>query len=375
MVNVSTLGQSLNQISRLKQQQNSLGQLTAQIASGKKTQSLSGLGNDIVRSMRSRAGVNSLETYVENIKNADRRLKLMQTSIAEIKAQASNIANGITTAVQEGDYPDLASMKTLAKNVMEFIIDAMNQSDGDRYLFAGGDSTEQPITNTGLMQSFLGQYVPDETDITNPPLNASGVIGQWGDGTITTEEFIASFKGVTDTTLGFSNSLTSGTAGKTTVRANDNSEFDYTTLANKTSMREIVMILSVIQSMPPVEHAPGALNSPTATSLAEDSAPFPPAEKQKNFFKVINELGSALNKAIKSLDNESFRLSQVQAQINIVKKSHSEQINTFKDIIGETEDIDLTEASAKILQVQTQLEASFQVTALVSRLTLANYLR
>lgn len=375
MVNVSTLGQSLNQISLLKKQQQALGDLTTQIASGKKTQTLSGLGNDITKSMRARAGVNSLEVYIENIKHADRRLKLMQTSIAEIKAQVNNIADGINTAVQQGDYPDFESMQLLAKNVMGFIIDAMNQTDGERFIFAGGDSYQQPITDSGLMQSFLGQYVPDETDIANPPLVASGLVGDWGDGTITTEEFIASYKQVNDTTLGFSNSLTSGTAGKSTVRVNDGSEFDYTTLANDTSMREIILVLNVIQSLPPVEHAPGALNDPAATALAEDVAPFPPAEKQENFFKVINDLGAMLNKAIDDLDDETYKLSQVQSQINIVKTSHNDQINAYKDIIGETEDIDLTEASARVLQIQTQLQASFSVTSIVSQLTLANFLR
>src|SRR5690606_28705071 len=100
-----------NQISLLKKQQQALGDLTTQIASGKKTQTLSGLGNDITKSMRARAGVNSLEVYIENIKHADRRLKLMQTSIAEIKAQVNNIADGINTAVQQGDYPDFESMQ------------------------------------------------------------------------------------------------------------------------------------------------------------------------------------------------------------------------------------------------------------------------
>lgn len=375
MVGVSTLGQYLDQISRLKTQQTTMGDLSVQISSGKKTQTLSGLGNDIIKTTRARAGVNNLETYVENIKNADRRIKLMLTSIAEIKAQANNIADSLALGVQEGDYPDLEGIKNLTSNVYNFIVDAMNQMDGDRYLFGGSDTSEKPITDTGLFSSSLGEFVPDESDLTNPPIVASGLIGAWGDGTITTQEFITAYQSSSDTVLGYSNALSTNAAGKMQVRVNDGSEFDYTTLANSSGMRDIIMTLGVLKEMPPVEYAPGALNDPTATTLAEDTSPSPPAAKQESFFAVLNNLSATLNKAIDQLDQEVFKLSHVQAQISIVKTSHADQINAYKDVIGETEDIDITEASVMLTQLQTQIQASFQVTALLSQLSLANFLR
>ncbi len=374
MVNVSTLGQYLDQISRLKTQQQTLGDLTAQISSGKKTQSLSGLGSDIIRTTRARTGVNSLEVYNTNIINADRRIKLMQTSLAEIKEQAEKIQGSLVVAIQEGDYPSLESIKQLASSVYDFIVDLANQTDGERYIFGGADTTEPPVTDRGLLNSALGEYMPDEADLTNPPLVASGMIGDWGDGTITTEQFIAAYRGTSDTTLGFSNALTSGTAGRITVRVSDVSEFNYTTLANDTGIKDIIRALGIIKEMPPVDYAPGALNDPTATTIASDTAPWPPAEKQESFFTVINDLSRMLGGALNQISSEEFRLAQVQAQISIVKTTNADQINAYKDIIGEIEDVDITEAAAKITQMQVQLQASFQVTALLSQLTLANYL-
>lgn len=371
---VSTLGQYLDQISRLKGQQTSLGDLSVQISSGKKTQKLSGLGNDILKATRARAGIESLEVYSTNIVNADRRIKLMLNSTSEIKAQVEKITAGLQQAVQEGDFPDLESIKQLTKNVYDFILDNINAMDGERYLFSGGETTQKPISDNGLFASALGNFIPDSSDLTNPPLVSSGIVGDWGDGTITTEQFIAAYNGTNDTVLGFSNALTSNTAGKTTVRVSDESEFDYTVLANKTSMKDIVKLLGVLQALPPVEYAPGALNDPAATTIAEDTPPHPPAAKQEAFFAVLNDISSRLNKALDNMDQVEFKLAQVQAQIDTVKQSHTSQIKTFQDIIGETEDIDITEASAKILQLQTQLQASFQVTALTAQLTLANFL-
>lgn len=371
---VSTLGQYLDQISRLKNQQTAFGQLTLQVSSGKKTQSLSGLGNDIIRTTRARAGINELSVYSNNITHAERRIKLMLTSTGEIKAQVEKISSGLMQAVQEGDFPDLNTIKQLTANVYDFILDNMNQTDGERYLFAGGDTSQKPISDDGLFASALGNFVPDSADLTNPPLVSSGMIGDWGDGTITTDQFIAAITAIPDTTLGYSNALTSGTTGKSTVRVSDTAEFEYTELANQPAMREIVRLLGVLKSLPPVEYAPGALNDPTATTIAEDTPPHPPAAKQENFFKVLNHISAQLSKALDSMDQVEFRLSQVQAQVATVQTFHTDQINAYKDVIGETEDMDITEASARLLQLQTQLQASFQITALSAQLTLSNYI-
>ena len=58
MTLVSTLGQALDQIERIKQQQSLLGTLQLQVATGKKSQTFEGLGSDTILSERSRAEFN-----------------------------------------------------------------------------------------------------------------------------------------------------------------------------------------------------------------------------------------------------------------------------------------------------------------------------
>ena len=191
MAGVSSLGQYLDQISRLKSQQSGIADLSAQISSGLKTQKLSGLGDDIIKTVRARSNVDSLNTYIDNIKNGSRRIDLMQNSLKEVTSQANNVANSLTSAVQQGDYPDLETIKKLAGSVYNFVIDNMNASDGERYLFGGADTTQQPVSDTGLYDSTLGKFLPDSSDLTNPPLVSNGLVGSWGDGTITTDQFIS----------------------------------------------------------------------------------------------------------------------------------------------------------------------------------------
>lgn len=374
MTNISNLGQALDQISRIKDQQNTLDTLATQIATGKKTQQFSGLGSDILRSQRARTSVKQLELYSNNITNSHRRIQLMSNSIQEVQAQTNTIVQSLTVAVQAGDFPDFEVIQRLADDVYDFVIDAMNVKDGERYLFAGSDSSVKPIDDKGLMDAFLGEYVPDNSDITNPPIVADGFIGDWGDGTITTQEFIDAYHATNENILGYSNALVSDTTGEVRVRVDENSDFDYTVLANTEGMQDILIALSVLRSIPSPENTPGALNDPTATRPADDTPPFPSAEKQDNFYAVVQDVLQTLVGGIDKLEQEEFKLALVEQQTNLVKEDHRLQIDAFKTMISEVEDIDVTQAVAEIQQVQLSLETSFQVTALISDLTLANFL-
>ena len=81
MTSVSTLGQSIDTIERIKVTQLQLATLQQQIATGKKTQTFAGLGTDIIASKRARSNFTKLDNYINNIDVADRRLKMMVEAV------------------------------------------------------------------------------------------------------------------------------------------------------------------------------------------------------------------------------------------------------------------------------------------------------
>lgn len=374
MTGISTLAQALDQISRLKTQQISLDTLSQQLASGKKSQDFAGLGDDVLRTQRARADIKELEQYNNNIIVGDRRIELMTNTIQQVIDQVDIVLNTITVDMQQGDYPDFASAQSLASDVKDFVFDLMNMQDGDRYLFAGSDSSVQPIENNGLYGTFLGNFIPDPNDVTAPPLQTSGFIGEWGSGLISTDQFIAAYRSTNETVLGYSNSLSSGSTGNVTVRVDENTEFDRTVLANNTGFKNLVVALGVLENLPAPENTPGALNDPAVTRPADDVPPFPSEEKQENFYQVINDLADLINEGKQELRQDLYNLSYVRAQIDLVQQQHTYQINSYQTIVSDIEDADLTETTAKIQQLSVSLEASFSATALISDLTLVNFL-
>ncbi len=374
MTGISQLGRAVDMIARLKTQQNSLDTLSTQIATGKKTQQFSGLDTDILRTQRARADINKLDQYTTNISNGQRRIQLMTGALEQIKAQANNLYNGLAAAPQGGDYPEFEGTKQLAGDIYDFIIDLANTKDGDRYLFAGSDSSIKPIEDDNLFGSFLGTFRYDDTDLETPS-EVSGFLGEWGSGNITTEEFIASYNNVDENVLGYSESLVSGTAGEVRIRVDENSDFDYTLLANTEGIKDLITAIGVLKDMPPPEHAPGALNDPNAPLTSLETPPFPSKERQDNFYAVINDLTATIVNAVDKLEVDQYRLSLVEAQTESIQEQYVYQTNALQNTIGEIEDVDLTEAIGQLQQVQLGLEASFSVTALIADLSLVNFLR
>ena len=91
MADISTLGQSLSLINRLKTQQTTLSTLSVQLATGKKTDSFAELGTDGLVTQRARADFNSIETYRTNIINTNRRIDQMELNITQFQEQTDNL--------------------------------------------------------------------------------------------------------------------------------------------------------------------------------------------------------------------------------------------------------------------------------------------
>ncbi|MGH1456393.1 MAG: flagellin [Alphaproteobacteria bacterium] len=398
MTGVSTLAQALRQIENIGNQQKLFGQLSEQLASGKKTQKFSGLGTDALTSVRSRTELTSLSIYTTNIKRANTTIGLSLTSIEEYQQQAREFSSSLINFVQEGSHQigdkifyddpatpdevetihvgntsskvdaDLQAVVDHAKNLSRYMKELLNTKEGDKYVFAGADSLEQPIKDNGTLDAAINTLISD-----------------WKNGTITTDELIAdiedrtAFSGnpnaITDTIIGYSASLSSDSAGKVFVRADENTEVDYTILANEDSLRNMIVALSVLKNdnlYPIVDvyedgnypGVPDAQGAPGATAT----------EQQDNFYQLFNRLTQIVNESIDEIDQVRFRVENVRVQIAETSKSHADQKNLLQNTVSDIEDVDVNEVGLKISILRTQLEASYSATAISQQLSLVNFL-
>jgi flagellar hook-associated protein 3 FlgL len=357
MTFVSTLGQSLDQVERLKMMQLQLSTLQSQLATGKKTQLFKGLGNSVVASERARADLRKLDGYSNNITIADRRLKMMVSAVDQIRQQAGDIANAIQLQTQEGEI-ELESVTDLASKVKEFMMTLMNERDGDRFLFGGAETLSQPLNDTGTMDTYLQAQISD-----------------WLSAGIDTDELIDSYRDrgqLTDTLMGYSVPLSAGSAKNVFVRVDDNVEVDYTVFANNKGFRDIIVVAGMLENMGKLmdevsldpDDPVGTVTAPGATR----------DEQNENFFAMFNDLARMLNGALDGLETVEANLSQAQARIHDIGENHKVEKNVLLNTIGDIEDADMNEVAVKLNALQIQLEASYRVTASVAGLSLVNFL-
>jgi flagellar hook-associated protein 3 FlgL len=346
MTLVSTLGQALDQIERIKQQQVNLGTLQEQLATGKIAQTFSGLDTNIITSERSRANINQIDTYINNMTKGNVRLEQMLAALDNIQSQAENVVEALVAQPQEGDV-DLAIIKRVAETAFDFVVQMLNTQDGDDYLFAGSDSSNPPIRDTGTLDSFFQS------------LNA-----EWSPGTLTinppntdvTEEYIDRYENISDADAGYSQSLNN--SKPVLIRIDDEVEVDYTKLANDPALKEILVILGNIKNMPDVQDAPGAGLD----------------EKKDNFFRVFNDLTTKLTRAIDDVDSLKFDLNSVQVIMQRTEELHILDKKNLENTVADVEDVDLAETATKLQFLQVQLEATYRVTASIRQFSLVNFI-
>ena len=398
MTGVSTLGQLLRQIDGISKQQATFATLSEQLATGKKTQKFSGLNTDALTSVRAHTELSSIDVYINNIIRANTTIALSLGTVEEFQAQTGEFANTLTNFVQQGSHqtgddiyyddpatpdivesiivgntsanldPEIQSVVNHANNLFDFLGELLNTKQADQFIFAGADGLTQPFTDNGTLDSALNT-----------------LIQQWKDGTITTDEFIAditdrdAFSGnpdaLTDTVVGYSSSLSSDNAGRVFVRADENSEFEYTTLANEDSFRNLIVALAVIKNenltpitdvytngvytgTPDVQGAPGANSS----------------EQEDNFYQLFNELVGVAVDSIDGIDTIRFRSETVRVQLNETQLAHTDQKNLLQNTISQIEEVDVNDVAVRLSVLQTQLEASYRVTAISQQLSLVNFI-
>ena len=398
---ISSLAQALNRLDSFVSQQRLMDDLSAQLATGKKTQNFAGLENDVLTSKRARANFQSLDVYLNNIKNGDRRIELILNTIGEFQGQAKNLSGTLIglskeSTHQQGDIiyfddpltpnviendpvgmtsaqmdVDFRTMQDLATNLFDIMSDIINTRDGDRYLLGGADAFTRPLdTSTSLIDSAYTNLLFEwkQGNITNGELIAD----------ITSGDTSANTDAISDTIIGYSGAMSANNVGDLKIRASDNVEVTYTALANEDPFRDLMAGLAFLKSpdLPPIADVYANEDDfRNGIPPIVDGAPGADMNEMKNnFFEVYTAVATMVERAIDDLDAVRFRLEGARVRMHQVKINHEETQNFYASTIGDVEDANLDEVAVKLSILKVQLEASYSTTAATQDLTLLNFL-
>ena len=288
-----------------------------QVATGKKSQTFSGIAPDASRLTNFKDQLTTTQQYVNNIDTVTSRLNLMEFGLEQIDSTARDMRSLIRSNLN-GDAPNTVNLAALAQQYLNQITELMNLKDGSRYLFSGSKTDTKPVDLSN------GVYVTP----TPPPSSATVDTGYY-----------------------------EGDSAVSEVRIDDNVVVQYGVTADQPAFEQIIRALNNVAQM-------------TFTN------PITPAEKQvlNDFIDTLTAAvdDNGANKTIGELAGDvTLDLNQLDAQ----KNQHQNYINFVTKSIGDIENVDTATAVTILNSQQVQIQASYEIIARLGNLSLTNFLK
>lgn len=337
MSRIATYTQSLDIISRNTRIQEQLKNYQLQISTGVKYQNYKGYGVDSLRIQRYRNELGQIESFQRNIDIAQTRINQMDKSLEQVDDQVNHVLNSIRLAPIESSEFDLTSLRTIASAAREIVKEIINTKEGDTYLFAGTANNTAPLQNPDVSVGEIDNQM-----------------NLWLDGTNDTETFLSNLNSLTDSQLGYSTGVQ--TAGKIFVRADENLEVDYTVRANDESFKKVFVGLTVLSQM----------------EFPEEGVD---VASQDDFYDVINSIAATIKEGVDETRNARSMLSAATLLIGDASERHGLNEQTLLTNRDAIESANVEDAVIRFQALQTQLQATFQTTAILNELSLARILR
>ncbi|WP_300394455.1 flagellin [Henriciella sp.] len=285
------------------------------------TKHLSGRIGDAMLSQKALQDITS-ERSTLGIREA--RLDLVQQSLSGIQTTTNGLSARLLSAVGIGNESEVTAVSRDAKNALEKVFSSLNVRHGERFLFAGDATSTQPFGDTDQLLSDVRQMAIDATDA-------------------------ADFETLMDD---YFNSPTGGWQQTIYQGSATASDGDAVT-ATDPALRKVVAGLA------------------TMALAGQDSTP---ALLQINM--------GALQSAADKVSEGQVDLTNLRAGLGVTQEritSSQEALDVEETILTEAftkiATRDQYEAATELRELESNLEASYLLTARLSNLSLMNYLR
>jgi flagellar hook-associated protein 3 FlgL len=173
MTSISTLGQNDFIRSQVMKIQTQLNTLSAQVSSGNKSQTFSGINDVAQLSLQLNDQQSLTQSYISNVNNAQTRISPIQAVLQRITDVANQLRNDALTASSGASLPTAkgnGALQAEAESALNEIASLLNTKVGTDYLFGGRNTSTPPMASFGTASnasSIIGQVTGVGVNLTN----------------------------------------------------------------------------------------------------------------------------------------------------------------------------------------------------------------
>jgi len=351
---ISTLAAPLQQEYLLQAMNAQLNTLTNEASSGQKANPAAAIGNDasLLYNLQAQMGQQTvLQTTATNTGN---RLDAIQTALTSMASTVQTMATATinsASATPEGE----TAIATQASSAMSQVLNLLNTQYNGSALFAGDATSGLPMQSADAAGGPL--------DTVNSVLNAA--VAANGGQALTSANVDSLLTGPDGLSSVFSNTnsnpalnynsafYTAPDDGKPTqILIGQNQTLSYNVKGNQPAFSDLLQGLSMLTML----SAPSTQLDSTAKSA------------------ILQQATTMIGQAQDELTSQQGQLGTVQAQLQQVSDAQQAASNNTTQQLSALDSADPAATATQLNALQTQLEASYQVTAQLSQLTLSHYL-
>ncbi|MFY0659873.1 MAG: hypothetical protein JXR15_05225 [Shimia sp.] len=311
-----------------------LNRLAYELGSGRKADVAAALKGDYNMLAGVERQLTVLNGYDIATKDAELFLETAQATLGQIHTVTGDLGRDLLSASESGLSASVVSVAKSARNDFDAIVSALNGRVADRSIFGGTATDGAALVDSNTMMAQISAAVAGAVTI-------SDIV------TAVDDYFMTPGGGFeTGAYVGSTNDLAP-------MRLNDNQSADFNVRADSAELRE-------------------AMRDSALAALALDTGLNLTLSEQKQLMETAGErLLTGQDNLTSVRADVGFNQERVENVMAENSLSRSSMLMTQSDLIG----ADQTEVAGKLQAVQVQLEMVYTITARLSQLTLANYVR
>jgi flagellar hook-associated protein 3 FlgL len=344
---IGTLDQAIAGAQLVKQ---TIAQLTAETSSGYLSNDYAGLGTNAGVALNLSTQLLANQADSSNANSAANIQQVAQTALQQISALASSFASN--AASLETIPNSISTVAAQAQDALQQVANLLDTQVGGVYVFAGQDSNDPPVPNPNQITAS-NFYTAIQTAIAGLTTNGAAA-------TTAATLAIAAPGG----TSPFSPTLDA--AGQiASVDLGGGQQVALAPLANANANASSTGVGTT---------STGSYTRDILLSLASLGSLTAGQSGNANFLPLVQSTVTTLQGAIGAISTDIGALGDRQDQITDAQSVLSATNTALLTQLGNVQDADLTQVSAQLSQAQTQLQASYQIIASLSQLSLAKYI-
>jgi flagellar hook-associated protein 3 FlgL len=336
---------------QLQSLQSQLNTITGEVASGQQANPTAQLGANAAMLYQLSAQETQQTTLQTTIGTAANGLAATQTVLSSIGSLTQTVSNAALLAGSPGTNTDqtYSALAQQATSAISTVLSELNTSAGGTPLFSGDSGTppmqaDAPGGPLAAIQSTLTAAVASaggSLTQSNVSTLVSGFSSLFGDANASpSQNYTGAFY------------VGSSDAKPTTVLTGANQALHYNAAANQPAFRDLLQGLSMLSTL----GAPSSQLDDTAKAA------------------LVTQASALISNAQGEVTSLQGNLGSVQAQMQDAITEQKAVATTTQQQIAGYEQTDTAADASMLSMLQTQLQASYQITSEISQLSLVHYM-